>query len=171
LSSQTASATPDNLVTHDPIIITENAGFTIPDPVNGGGSGTENDPYIIENWAINASAAHGIYIANTTAYFVVRNCLVENGTSTCYGIYLYNVVNGRIENNTLMNNSRAIYIDLSDYNNLNNNIVKNGSYAIYLKSSCDYNNLTGNTCENNSYGIYVGYSDQANLTANTCSNS
>jgi hypothetical protein len=37
------------------------------------------DNYIIENYVINASKANGIDIRNTTAYFVIRNCLVENG--------------------------------------------------------------------------------------------
>ncbi|MEM1705016.1 MAG: hypothetical protein QW623_04640 [Candidatus Hadarchaeales archaeon] len=74
-SVRTVSASPD---LHAPIYIVGNENFT---PTNGvrGGSGTETDPYIIENWEINASTAGGIYIKNTAAYFVIRNVLVENG--------------------------------------------------------------------------------------------
>jgi hypothetical protein len=46
--------------------------------VNGGGDGCAGDPHIIENWAIDASSARGIYI-RTTKYFIIRNCLIENG--------------------------------------------------------------------------------------------
>jgi hypothetical protein len=60
-----------------------------------GGSGTESDPYIIENWAIDATGTYGIWIRNCTVHFVVRNCLIENGL---VGIHLDNVLHGVVEN-------------------------------------------------------------------------
>ena len=47
------------LTVHDPILIVGNAEFTNASGVVWG-SGTESDPYIIEGWDINASAANGI---------------------------------------------------------------------------------------------------------------
>ncbi|TDA33944.1 MAG: hypothetical protein DSO02_03230, partial [Hadesarchaea archaeon] len=68
-SVRTVSASPDP---HAPIYIEGDGNFK---PANGvrSGSGTKTDPYIIENWEIDASNAHGIHIKNTTAYFVIRN--------------------------------------------------------------------------------------------------
>ena len=60
---------------HDPICIDGDLEFTLANGVIGG-SGTENDHYIIEDWDINASTANGIYIGNTTAYFTIRDCHV-----------------------------------------------------------------------------------------------
>ena len=158
------------LTPHAPIYINGNGGFTSPDPVNGGGSGTVGDPYIIENYIIDASSNRGIFIRNTTAYFVVRNCVVENGGVTYRGIYLYDVVNGRVENNTCENNWHGIYLSESDNNTVTNNTCENNdSHGIDLYYS-DNNTLENNTCENNSAGIYLYYSDNNTLENNTCEN-
>jgi parallel beta-helix repeat protein len=110
------------LTPHDPIYINGNDNFT---PANGvvGGSGTENDPYIIEGWAISAENVYGIWIENTTAHFVIRNCLVKNS----YGIYLKNVAHGKIENCTLENNFN-VRLFYSDNNIISNNIVEKSWY-------------------------------------------
>ena len=169
------------LAPHDPIYIVGNDNFT---PSNGvvGGSGTENDPYTIEYWDISAENDNGIEIRNTTKYFVIRNCVVENGWEAYHnGIHLYNVVNGRIENNTCENNIIAgIYLRYSDSNILNNNTCRNNPYGILLWGS-NNNTLTNNTCENfihppfqywyDSSGIYLLYSSNNNtLDNNTCRN-
>ena len=74
------------------------------------GSGTSSDPYIIEGWTIDASNIsdtsyidHGIYVYDTSKYFVIRNCRVENATGYGNGISLFSVSNGRIENITIAN--------------------------------------------------------------------
>jgi len=160
------------LTPHAPILINGNAGFTIPNPVNGGGSGTENDPYIIENWVISAENDNGISIRNTTAYFVIRNCVVENGSSSYNnGIYLDNVKNGRVENCTFKNNGEGIFLWDSDNNTISNNICVNNDRGIHLGYYSDNNTLDNNTCENNWRGISIGpWSNYNILENNTCSN-
>jgi len=145
------------LTPHAPIYINGNSGFTKPDPVNGGGSGTENDPYIIENWIISPENVTGIEILNTTAYFVVRNCLIAN---FYYGIYLQNVVNGRIVNCTCDNNDDGIYIYSSDNNLVANNLVENNwnQYGVLLWYS-NNNLISNNLVENNYYGILLALSN------------
>jgi len=158
------------LTSHNPIFIVGNAKFTKPDPVNGGGSGTADDPYIIENWDISAENDNGIEISNTTAYFVIRNCYVHDGRAReFYGIKLDNVINGRLENNTCENNYFGICIFYCPSNNtLINNICKNNSNGgIYLEVS-PYHNLINNTCENNPDGICLSYSSYDNLINNRC---
>ncbi|MEM3341412.1 MAG: hypothetical protein QW728_01835 [Thermoplasmata archaeon] len=96
-SSETSAKS--RLNSHTPIRIDCDSDFT---SENGlcTGSGTESDPYIIENWYIEGLGyGYGIYIGNTTGYFVVRNCTISQsyGNSSIYywnsGIALFNVSN------------------------------------------------------------------------------
>jgi hypothetical protein len=74
-----------------------------------------SDPYIIENWAIDASGANGIDIQNTTAYFIVRNCLIENSAASTHGgIYTNNAANGTIENNVCEGFTDTRHMDMFD---------------------------------------------------------
>jgi parallel beta-helix repeat protein len=149
---------PAALIPHDPIYIEGNNNFTESNGVVGG-SGAENDPYIIENWIISAENAYGIKIRNTTSYFVARNCAVENGSGPYHwGIFLDNVVNGRIENNICENNDYGIYLNSSSNNVLSNNSFQNNDLGIYLFYSGN-NNLSNNTFENCGIVIYGGVSD------------
>lgn len=93
------------LISHAPISISGNAGFTQPPAVSGvvGGSGTPTDPWIIENWKIGATgAANAIYIEDTTDYFIIRNCKVFNADLD--GILFRNVENGKILNSEVSSN-------------------------------------------------------------------
>ena len=162
LSVIPSSAAPEGLTPHAPIYIDGNDDFI---PANGvvAGSGTKNDPYIIENWNIDALSAHGIEIRNTAAYFVVCNCVVENGADSYYGIYLDNVVNGRIENNICFKNYRGIWLRHSSNNIMDNNTCLNNFNGILLDSSSS-NILSNNTCSNNYYGILQYFEHSINNT-------
>jgi|GEM_PF-1393256 len=91
------------------IKILGNALFT---DVNGvvSGEGTESNPYVIEGWYIDAQGSDAcIYLENTTAYFIIRNCTLLNATNNNQwpggaGIRLRNVRNGIIENNNITGN-------------------------------------------------------------------
>jgi len=135
------------------------------------GSGTESDPYIIENWVIDASSANGIDIRNTTKYFVIRNCLIENGRNGhYYGIYLENTRNGKVENCILDNNHFGIYLHYSSNNTLSGNIIENNSYyGIYLGGS-DNNSVISNRVENNLCGLYLYLSSNNTLSGNRLDN-
>jgi uncharacterized repeat protein (TIGR01451 family) len=165
------------LTSHAPISINGNDNFTLANGVTSG-SGTENDPYVIENWDISAENANGIWILNTTAYFIIRNCLVENGGDNQNGICLRNAVNGKIENNTCENYRNGIRLeDNSSNDNLTNNTCKNGAITMMPDShSIEFfdssNNLvSGNTCENYGVGIQVaGNSDNNRIYHNNIVN-
>jgi uncharacterized repeat protein (TIGR02543 family) len=164
------------LTTHGPILIVGNANFTLANGVTSG-SGILGDPYTIENYIISASTANGIEIRDTTDYFVVRNCIIENGwigenVVNYYGIKLSNAVNGRIENCICVNDDYGIVLYAnSDNNVLTNNTCENSMwYGIRLESSSN-NTITNNTCENTEYyGIGLDSSDSNNLDNNTCQN-
>jgi len=170
LSVSPSSAAPDGLTPHAPIYIISNENFI---PANGvvGGSGTENDPYTIENWALDASTAHGIWITNTTAYFIVRNCLVENGVDNYNGIRLENVMNGGVESCISRNNFNGIHQKYSFYTSISYNTCENNhDDGIHIRDS-SYTSVSNNTCEsNNSDGIQVSNSSCTSISHNTCDN-
>ncbi len=170
-SAGLASAAPDGLTPHDPIYIEGNYNFI---PANGvvSGSGTENDPYIIENWSISAENANGIEIRNTTVNFIIRNCQVEKGCNKYWvGISLDNVVSGKVENCTLENNHDGIQLRRSSNNILTNNVFENNAWRGIWLSYSDNNTLSNNTCENNNWsGISLSHSDNNTLTNNASTN-
>jgi len=97
-----------SLASHTPIYISGNADFTASNGVTGG-SGTANDPYVIEGWNItwvNVPLDYGIWLENTDAYVVIRNCLI----SQYVGIRLEHVANVMIENVTVRGGEKSIYI-------------------------------------------------------------
>ena len=157
---------------HDPIYIKNNDYFNLDNGVVAG-AGVENEPYIIENWVISAKNANGIWVANTDAYFIIRNCLVENGGTNYFGIYMQNLVNGKVENCKSENNIYGIYLKDSTKNNATNNTCSNNHafHGILLENSCN-NTIANNTCSNNAwYGITLNYYSSNNiLNNNNCSN-
>ncbi|GAH74291.1 unnamed protein product, partial [marine sediment metagenome] len=48
------------------------------------GDGSINDPYIIENYTIQAIFEHGIEIRNTNLHFIIRNVSITNGRSNYF---------------------------------------------------------------------------------------
>jgi len=148
------------------ILIEGNDNFTAANGVISG-SGTLEDPYIIENWVISAENAHGIWIRNTTSYFIIRNCLVENGDIHWHdGIHLDNVVNGRIENNTCENNRHGIYLSYSSNNTLTDSALKGNERGVQFSNS-NNNNVENCVIENNKWrGIAL--EESVNNTITNC---
>ena len=164
---------------HDPIVILSNDDFTYDNGVVSG-SGTIDEPYIIENWDIDASGAIGIDIEGTDAYFIVRNCYIHDGAGLGYvGIYLLGCVNGILSYNTCTGNdydtdnydSVGIYLGSSDGIAVSDNTCTAGNdFGIYLYDS-DGNTISGNDCDSdNLCGIYLESSSSNALTDNLCSN-
>jgi len=148
-------------ISHSPIRILGDKSFTQGNGVVGG-SGTKEDPYIIELWEINATGYEfGIHIENTTAYFIIRNSKIYGANRgeerwKGNGIYFLNVKNGKIENCQISGNrERGIFLYNSSNNVISNNIISNNNMGIYLENSPN-NVLSGNTVEMNiRYGIYL----------------
>ena len=133
-----------------PIIINNDMDFNSANGVVAG-NGTITDPYIIENWDINATGySSGIYIGNTSSYFILRNNNVTSADAA--GIVLFNVTNGKIENNRI-NNSFSFFN------------LRVGILLVYA-----YNNIiSNNTLDSNDVGIYVYGSTNNNITNNSVS--
>lgn len=126
------------------------------------GSGSLNNPYVIENVTIDASGSPtgcGIYIINShTEYFTIRNITVYNtgNGSKNTGIKLENTNYGTLTNNNCSyNNGTGIYLKNCNQIILSeNNVSNNHGYGIYLVGN--NNMISGNTvCNNTNVGIML----------------
>jgi len=155
----------------EPIVIVGDDDFEAQD---WPGSGTDLDPYVIEDWVIDRkeSSGHCIEIQNTTAHFRIENCTLTNATTLdAAGIYLYNVTNAVITNNTCSNNYHGIYAELTNVTIVEDNICEtNSNNGINLLNS-KFNTIANNTCNLNvnENGILIeGTSHNNTLWNNTC---
>jgi len=138
-----------------PIMIYGDWGFTRENGVVAG-SGTADDPYIIEGWEIDASGhSYGIYIWSTRAYFIIRNCKIYGASQA--GISLVNVANGKIIGNNIIGNGNGILLWDSSNNIIEYNNVMANDYGIYLESSSN-NTIAGNNFINNHVQVYSSFS-------------
>jgi parallel beta-helix repeat protein len=158
-------------VSHAPIRIDNNTGFNATNGVSYG-NGTVLNPYIISNYVITGSnLTPCIYIANTTAYFEVSNCLLwYAGGSLGISYYMNaslnirNVTNGSISN-IVANNSRfGLFIHSGDNITINTVNMSSNSIGMYVYQSPDtvVEDCIFNDNANN--GMYVVQSDNSLLT-------
>ncbi|MEM3396847.1 MAG: NosD domain-containing protein [Thermoplasmata archaeon] len=161
----------DAKVSHSPIHITNNSEFTAANGVSGG-SGTPSDPYIIENWEIDANGGtYCISIENTDVYFVIRNCTVKNATFqqsiASSGIFLSNVQHATIKDNLVEENMNGIFLYCSsDISILNNTVFNNLPFGIVLYSST-MNNISTNNVSFSPMGIVLILSQVNSLGNNS----
>ncbi len=172
------------LTPHAPIYIFTDAGFPGNSGVTGG-NGTAGNPYIIAGWDINASAANGIHLVSTTAYFVIRNTSIHSGGLTYSGIYLSNAVHGRIENVTLTSNDYGVYHyggtvkivnsvlvnnyggvrAFSTYTEVNATSVRGSFYGVEADRS-SHMNITYSNLNNNTYGVFATSDTHTSIIGN-----
>ncbi len=154
------------LTPHNPISITSDSNFT---DYGFLGSGTAENPFVIEGYNITTTSNVGIYITDTTKYFTVRNCYVD---AEYYGIFIDDVVDGKITviNNTCSNNGyNGIYLYYSGTATVANNTCNNNDWGIVLEDSIN-STIANNTCNSNWEGIYLYYSDDSTVVNNNCNN-
>ena len=115
------------------------------------GSGTQGDPYILENIIIDGlNSDNCIEIWYSNVYFIIRNCTLYNSGNSDAGITVEYSNNAQIVNNTCHSNQDGMFLRSCDYFNISNNIVKNNdNEGIVLNSFHDFCNITKNTLINN----------------------
>ncbi len=140
------------------------------------GSGTWNDPYIIENVTIDGQGLDScIEIRNSDKFFIIRNCTTYNSGSNLDedgGIKLHSVSNGKIYyNNCSYNNGNGILLSLSNNNSISGNNVSNNNNGIYFAYTYYPNNISDNTINNNyNYGIRLYYTRKNSILNNRIHN-
>lgn len=149
---KTSTLTESNPIT----ISSDNDLITQANTYGWTGTGSINDPYVIENLQIinNSDSIYGISVSGLSSkHLLIKNNYIEMTGLSSRGIslsYVDNLVS--IYNNTLFNNTQyAIYLT-GAYNNVTNNLISDNYYGIYLSVS-SYNSITSNRIENNDYGI------------------
>jgi len=140
-------------------------------PWFGGGSGTELDPYIIEDdtFTYSSGAGEPLRIFNSRKHFIVRNCTIINSHPSWAGVHLNNVTNGDFFDNQIVFNAYGIvYIDVNDTIISNNNISVYTDYGVWFIGDCDNNIVTGNIVNGNGgdYGIAAEAGADNNLIFN-----
>lgn len=130
-------------ISHPAIVINSDEDFS---NYSFSGLGTEDQPFLIENYNITTTESSAVLITNTTKFFTIRYCLL---ISESYGIYLNNVSFGS---------------GLLEYNNCSFNEI-----GIYCKQTNGIS-VSENTCSNNSLsGIYLHNSTNLTVSNNFCS--
>ncbi len=134
------------------------------------GSGTWNDPYIIESLEIDGqNGASCLIIRNSSVFFIIRDSIFYNsgGGANDAGVKLVNVSNGKLINidcsnnkdhGVCLDNSQNISILESD---LNNNKVR----GIFLLMSHN-NNISGNFIGYNQLGLFLKQSSNNSIIEN-----
>ena len=166
---------------HVAITITNDYEFT---PSNGvcSGSGTPEDPYVIQGWRIDAGYdAYGVRIHGTTRYFVIRD--VEISGAMRAGISLSYVRNGRVEGCLLSacwvgislnystfvrvsdcvldTNTDGVHLFFSNENQILYNVFDRNDTAVWLDAS-HRNEITGNLIQNSHMGTYLSLGSTGN---------
>jgi len=132
------------------------------------GTGTWNDPYIIENVTIDGQNTNScITIENSNVFFVIRYCYLSNSGSEEAGINLNNVNNSFIFNNTLYSNDSCGILNryCENASIQENNIYLNPYYGINTYYSDDIV-ITDNTITGVAHGIVVEFSSNHTINNN-----
>ncbi len=176
----------EDLTDHVPIFINGTDDF-----VGQGwpGSGSEVDPFIME--ALNITYDIGkvaIHIINTDAYFIVRDCYV-NQMSNEVGIAFHNVSNGLVEYCSIVSAGRgveafntgnteimhcdvlatqiAVYVNASSESKVSWNNINSTTHRALTSEYCTGLTLSHNTLAGNAPGWYtavVRYSNHTTVT-------
>ncbi|MBC7220507.1 right-handed parallel beta-helix repeat-containing protein [Candidatus Bipolaricaulota bacterium] len=140
----TTSAWSQGWVPRGPIYIYGDTQFTWENGVLKG-SGTPDDPYVIEGWIIDARGHdYGIYIDGTRAHFLIRDCQIRYPIEKA-GIMLSNVRNGRIEGNAVFGGRVGIHLLVSSGVVITGNAIGYCDHGIVLGPAAQGNTIYGNS--------------------------
>ncbi len=131
-------------VPHDPIYIYGDKDFTWEKGVVRG-SGTADDPYVIEGWVIDTLGYdYGIYIDHTKAHFIIRNCLIRYPQEKA-GILLSAVENGRIEDCAIWGGHVGIQLLSARKVTITRTAIGYCDYGILVSTGSDHNVIYSNS--------------------------
>ena len=140
-SAQTTSETVAQLTPFPTIKIFGDDDFNATNGVSSG-SGTSDDPYVIEGLEIDGiGATTCIWLVSTVKHVVIRDCVLKNGS---FGVKMQEVENVRVDNCIIEEQTIGIRASYSD------------------KSA-----IVGNTISGCDYGVYIYYSEGVRVEDNT----
>ncbi|NVM36012.1 MAG: tandem-95 repeat protein [Candidatus Lokiarchaeota archaeon] len=134
------------------------------------GSGTSEDPYILENLIIDGqNYGNCIEIRDSSVYFKLKNCTISNSGTDIFnaGIKLYNVSNGEIQENFFINCYYGIILEGCSRNHLINNKLNDLSHTAIVLSNCLEISISQNQIISpNFVGIDIRNSDNCEILFN-----
>ncbi len=159
---------PNTLVDHDPIVIWKNEDFL---DYNFKGTGTQEDPYLLQWLNITTITSNAIYIFGVTNYFIIQNCFLKTSHLDGIAIHLENVDEGLaiITNNTIVDSDTGLFLSNTDKTQVIQNKFESCQYAISLTSAdltTLYQNAFVNPDEIFFYHMFASNSYRLNVTEN-----
>jgi parallel beta-helix repeat protein len=134
------------------------------------GSGTAEDPYIIENKIIDFIwPSNRIEIRNSNKYFIIENCTLSNNRFGYSGILLHNTMNGKIIDCNSEYNEIGIKLESCNNINVSGNDASNNLRGISLANSDD-SDILGNIINQNGIGLELWQSNYNFIKDNTLHN-
>jgi len=133
------------------------------------GAGSISNPYLIQGYSITDSICELIDIQGTNAYFVIKDCLLNNVLKNLDGIYFKNVRHGTIQDCTILNSRHGVFVNRGCHNItiLGNNITQSSQSGIRMNNT-DYSIIEDNFVYQNTFnGIWLNGSAYVAITNNT----
>ena len=145
---------------HFPIVIDSNDGFTA---WGFSGSGTNDDPYIIEGLNITADG-YCISIFATSVFFIIRDCYFKSVQYSA-AIRLNQVAFGRVERCKIVQSGEGLWLVQSSDCTIDNITVYGCNRGVDLDWSHGIS-ISNSKIFSNSYGIDVDWSDNCSIVGN-----
>jgi parallel beta-helix repeat protein len=160
--SDTASAS-EGYVSHSPIYIGSDSDFSKEWP----GEGTKDKPFIIEGLSIKSNI-YCIKIVGTLAYFIIKNCLLENKDAIVdgKGIEIERVSNGVIDGCIAAGMSTGISLLKAQNMNVTSCQISEGKGGVRLEKISS-SRISGCVISDFDYGIYAYKIDSSSLNGNS----
>jgi len=152
-----------DLVQRRAIVITNDYEFTVENGVCSG-SGTLDDPYVIENWAIDAGYDnYGIRIHGTSRAVVIRNVKISGAAKSA--VYLSYVRNARIEDCQFEGNWAGVTLNYASFNRISGCTFSSNTDGVrcYFSSR---NQIQHNTFVRNDTAVWFDASNENELIGN-----
>jgi parallel beta-helix repeat protein len=165
-----------DLIPHSPIEILGDAGFTVENGIVAG-TGTNEDPYLIMGWSIDATGtSFGVHVEGTTKAFAIEECRVLGASSTAidlvdvkrasitgcemensfFGLAIKNSDNVSIADNTFSENEyAALFIINSSNNDIHDNLLCAGGPGILFYENAMNNTVRDNVFDHCKIGISI----------------
>ena len=157
---------PANYVLAAPINVTSDDEFNT---TVWSGSGTDVDPYVVENLNITADV-DCVNIVNTTKHFEIRNCFFASvGTLYSYGVRLRNVTNGAVRECIIRRKGMGMMCDGLNDSIVSENTIFNCSTGMQVGPISNVT-ISGNTVYNNMNGMTFVFATNSDVVHNTVFN-
>jgi len=145
----------------EPILILGNFDLTEENGVVGG-SGTDDDPYVIANWEITVPAGeqYGVRIENVTAPFVLRGVIINNAYEfDGAAIRIGYSEGGRLEGCSVANSLNGIHLVSSIDITLDSCILYANGLGLQVdgESAEEFRHVVTETTEHNGQRVYYYY--------------